>query len=471
MPHVGKKLVVRTCYTQLYELITNWLKQEFAKPGIQGVFVITGSPGIGKSVFLAFVASRLAEEGIDIVIQLGKEWWSRVAGQTMTLNEKKPVTLLKVSKTVLLADPVGGENSQPVDPRMCGCTIIFTSPQQKNYDSVWKQAEGRSERYFMPVWSEEEVLNHWKAGGILQVCKQEADVKMAHAMIGGSVRYLGKLLVAVAKKKTTLEEEAKQMIRDCVVKCTFEDLCQAADSGGADIDAQNNRSKMSRVLHLHLDAKFQTPNVKLIESKVVLNILCDQLAEKQRKALPDLIRASLNISPLGTLCGRLFQMHVAEVCKSKKVELVCTALKKKGKKASAEVKMCIPTLQKMLKKLGDQPPPKSLPQFDESFLYCPESETFPAADLFFVTKEGKNITLWLLQVTKAKSHDCKIDASYKQFNNYFQLNGVKSIKWVVVAPEGDISDGYASEQKVVGTWGVSEKCKVNVEQYVSSWKV
>ena len=323
----------------------------------------------------------------------------------------------------------------------------------------------------MPIWSEEEVLNHWKAGGILQICKEEADVKKAYSMIGGSVRHLHKLLVAVAENKTTLEEEAKQMIRDCVVKCTFEDLCQAADSGGADMDARNNRSKMSRVLHIHSDAQFQTPNVKLIESEVVLNILCDQLAEKQRKALPDLIKASLNISPLGTLCGRLFQMHVAEVCNSKKVELVCTALKKKGKKASAEVKMCIPTLHKMLKKLGDQPPPKSLPQFDESFLYCPESGTFPAADLFFVTKEGKNITLWLLQVTKAKSHDCKIDASYKQFNNYFQLNGVKSIKWVVVAPKGDISDGYASEQKVVGTWGVSEKCKVNVEQYVGSWKV
>ncbi|CAJ1455717.1 unnamed protein product, partial [Effrenium voratum] len=168
---------------------------------------------------------------------------------------------------------------------MRGCTIIFTSPQQKNYDSVWKQAEGRSKRYFMPVWSEEEVLNHWKAGGILQICKEEADVKKAYSMIGGSVRYLHKLLVAVAENKTTLEEEAKQMIRDCVVKCTFEDLCQAADSGGADMDAQNNRSKMSRVLHIHSDAKFQTPNVKLIESEVVLNILCDQLAEKQRLQL------------------------------------------------------------------------------------------------------------------------------------------------------------------------------------------
>ena len=162
MPDVGKKLVVRTCYTQLYELITNWLKQEFAKPGIKGVFVITGTPGIGKSVFLAFVASCLAEEGINIVIQLGKRWWSRISGQTIKMhNETKPYMLLDHSKTVLLADPVGGENSQPVDPRMRGCTIIFTSPQQKNYDSVWKQAEGRSERYFMPVWSEEEVLNHW----------------------------------------------------------------------------------------------------------------------------------------------------------------------------------------------------------------------------------------------------------------------------------------------------------------------
>ena len=165
-------------------------------------------------------------------------------------------------------------------------------------------------------------------------------------------------------------------------------------------------------------------------------------------------------------------MHVTEVCKSKKVELVCTALKtNKDKTESAAVKICIPTLQKMLKKLGDQPPPKPLPEFDENCLYCPESEAFPAADLFFVTKEGKNITLWLLQVTKAKSHDCKIGASYKQFKNYFQLNGVKTINWVVVAPEGDIAEGYALKQKVVGTWDVSEKCKFNFEQYVSSWKV
>ncbi|CAJ1383346.1 unnamed protein product, partial [Effrenium voratum] len=207
---MNKRLVLRKCYMDMCSLVHKWLLHNFSQEDM-GVFVITGTPGIGKSVFLAYVA-----EGINIVIQLGKEWRSR----------------------------------------------------QKNYDSVWKQAEGRSERYFMPVWSEEEE-------------------QMAYAMIGGSVRYLGKLLVAVAKNKTTLEEEAKQMIRDCVVKCTFEDLCQAADSGGADIDAQNNRSKMSRVLHIHSDAKFQTPNVKLIES---------------------------------------------EVCKSKEVELVCTALKTKDKK-------------------------------------------------------------------------------------------------------------------------------------------
>ncbi|CAJ1417059.1 unnamed protein product [Effrenium voratum] len=273
---MNKRLVLRKCYMDMCSLVHKWLLHNFSQEDM-GVFVITGTPGIGKSVFLAYVASRLAEEGINIVIQLGKRWWSRISGQTITMHtEKKRDMLLDQSKTVLLADPVRGENSQPVDPRMRGCTIIFTSPQQKNYDSVWKQAEGRSKRYFMPVWSEEEVLNHWKAGGILQICKEEADVKKAYSMIGGSVRYLHKLLVAVAENKTTLEEEAKQMIRDCVVKCTFEDLCQAADSGGADMDAQNNRSKMSRVLHIHSDAKFQTPNVKLIESEVM------QMAQSRR---------------------------------------------------------------------------------------------------------------------------------------------------------------------------------------------
>ena len=50
----------------------------------------------------------------------------------------------------------------------------------------------RSKRYFMPVWSEEEVLNHWKAGGILQIWRF-SELGPVFSKIGVSLEILQKL--------------------------------------------------------------------------------------------------------------------------------------------------------------------------------------------------------------------------------------------------------------------------------------
>ena len=461
---IGKKLVVRKCYTELFSLIDAWLKEQFNKDGIKGALVITGTPGIGKSVFLAYVASRLAEDGAKIVIQLGNQWWSRIDGTCICHEESKPVRLLKDPETILLGDPVGGKNSQPILPRMCGCTIIFTSPQQNNYDSLWKQYEGRSERYFMPVWSADEVLNHWKTGGILQDCEKEEDVKLAFSMLGGSVRYLNKLLVAVSKNKTSLEVEAKKMIGDCISSSTFDDLCRAAKGNGADIDSKSDQSKMSHLLHIFSDDKFEAPCMKLIESKIVYSTLCEKMTSLEGEALPQMIRASLGLSPLAGLCGRLFQMHVHAELTKKEQKLQCRPLPTSKKAKDEEVR--VPNTTKVLPK-SEPSKPKS--KFEKDRLYCPESETFPAADYFFFAKEGKDIRLWLLQVTKAKTHDCKIGAMFDLFEQNFDeedVKTIKSIKWIIVAPKGEIADGYYNEQKVE-----KKGRKLNVEQYVNAWKM
>ena len=70
---MGNKLVVRDCYIKMKEEIATWLKETAEAP--TGLFVVTGTPGAGKSVFLAFVAAYFAEENKrPIVIQRGKEW-------------------------------------------------------------------------------------------------------------------------------------------------------------------------------------------------------------------------------------------------------------------------------------------------------------------------------------------------------------------------------------------------------------
>eukprot|EP00434_Breviolum_minutum_P010862 symbB.v1.2.009577.t1/scaffold609.1/size185969/7 len=91
-------------------------------------------------------------------------------------------------------------------------------------------------------------------------------------------------------------------------------------------------------------------------------------------------------------------------------------------------------------------------------LYCPLSETFPAADFFFATNTGS--VLWLLQMTKNEDkHDCKIGKMREEFEKHFDkasLEKVSTIKWVIVAPEV-IASNYKKPQTVHGEWKIGSK--------------
>ena len=69
-----KKLVVRTCFLEMRKLAIDWMEAELKGGMPTGVFVITGSPGIGKSVFLAYFVAYLCEKGYNVVIQRGQDW-------------------------------------------------------------------------------------------------------------------------------------------------------------------------------------------------------------------------------------------------------------------------------------------------------------------------------------------------------------------------------------------------------------
>ena len=97
------KLIVRQCYTEMRAQIMNWLNDKFKpqKPRT-GMFVITGTPGIGKSVFLAYMVAFLVEKGYGIVIQRGQKFWSRQSESPylnkQPTNTKKTLDWVKGAK-------------------------------------------------------------------------------------------------------------------------------------------------------------------------------------------------------------------------------------------------------------------------------------------------------------------------------------------------------------------------------------
>ena len=192
-----KRLVVRQCYTQMRVQIMNWLNDKFKLEMPVGMFVITGTPGIGKSVFLAYMVAFLVEQGYGIVIQRGQKFWSRQSGSGKTVADgKTEPKLLEDAKAVLLADPLGSETASVVEHRFAGCTIVFTSLRERCYNKTWKQQSPYSERRYMPIWSREELVRHRK---VLFPTYEEKDVRNAHALLGGSVRWLADLVKKQAR--------------------------------------------------------------------------------------------------------------------------------------------------------------------------------------------------------------------------------------------------------------------------------
>ena len=113
--YMHKDLVLRTCYVQIRAILTGCLKEKFELETPPGLFVITGTPGIGKSVLLGYITVYLANE-YDLVSRRNYTWYSRQAGPNQKiLKHKEEPQMLQKSSTVLLIDPVGGQATDDVE--------------------------------------------------------------------------------------------------------------------------------------------------------------------------------------------------------------------------------------------------------------------------------------------------------------------------------------------------------------------
>lgn len=66
-PQLRGSLYIRRSYRKLYELL--WRESRCGKPGQQRGFVVTGTPGIGKSAFALYMIQQLGREGQIVFYQ------------------------------------------------------------------------------------------------------------------------------------------------------------------------------------------------------------------------------------------------------------------------------------------------------------------------------------------------------------------------------------------------------------------
>ena len=467
-----KKMVIRKCYTELKDRIMTWLNgifnpplegQERMTPG--GLLIVTGTPGIGKSVFLAYMAVFLIAEHYDIVIQRAEMWWSCIKGKAIAYGETKPLQLLQQATTVLLFDPLAGGRVR-LDARARGCSIVFTSPNGGSYKVAYKQESVEPAVLFMPIWSKTEVLMH-KAVLFLHrldnIPEETANkmVEEAYGLLGGSVRWLGKLL----KAGSDLSQTASNMIQKCIENCTYEDLRQAAKREPRNVQGEGRQSQLSLLLQIQSETPYDTGEVMLIESPVAHESIRQKLDSQGREARQQFINASLEYKELGSFVGTLFQGDVLAGLTS----AIARTLTFKSLKTKDIDNVDVPTARMNLMLIENLPKDFQRYPLRTDVVYVPESKTFPATDFFFVQKQDDGLAVWLLQTTKGKKHEFKLGSMHQKFQRHFDesdLKKVLAIKWIIVTPNQDTAAAYSAEMTPQGQWKQNEKVVVP-DQYVS----
>ena len=167
-----KCLYVRQSYLDLHKLISNDHADTNA--------IITGTPGVGKSMFAVYKLYLALREGKTVVFhhlvtnttyvfdtQMNRAFTTTALyGADPYLDEKS---------TVYLYD--AGTKSLPQYRPFIGCILLFSLPERRNYADIQKM---RAMVFYMPTWSWSEISHI-----IQKEERDEATARQMFDMFGG----------------------------------------------------------------------------------------------------------------------------------------------------------------------------------------------------------------------------------------------------------------------------------------------
>ncbi|KAI3658662.1 hypothetical protein MP638_006726 [Amoeboaphelidium occidentale] len=169
-PFEDSRFYVRECYEEYYTYIIHALNQ-----GIK-VITLTGTPGIGKSVFYI-------REHPDKEIVTASFTKKSVLGKCVVFAPGQVEGHDHGEKLPLTTNAIHLYDGPPSVAPQGNFMIAFTSP---NYDWLEEIAKYRKSIMYMPFWTLDELLN---ANVKLELgLKEEEDIEVRYKFVGGSAR-------------------------------------------------------------------------------------------------------------------------------------------------------------------------------------------------------------------------------------------------------------------------------------------
>lgn len=173
---IPSRIYVRKCYREIYDVVTTRMLRVSANT--RPVFLFTGVPGIGKSVFLVYFLYRFIHDNrfhANIALEFEKGKYHSYRREEDGFVEYPATDREIVERETLLLNDMTDETCAAVLGKW---TLIFSSPNPARYKEHMK---GSSHTFTLPTWSEEELRiigdpnnNSWlerfeKCGGVPRI--------------------------------------------------------------------------------------------------------------------------------------------------------------------------------------------------------------------------------------------------------------------------------------------------------------
>lgn len=313
---LGSILYVRECYRALYTMIT---QQTMQLPGAMEAprWILTGNPGIGKSLFLAYLLWRARCEGATVVYEP-----STVYGYMSAYMEKR--YLMRPDGTCLSGQAglclYEDELDQPstwyiadahAPTRQSARTLFVSAPLRSSYGGFEKLPG--TFKCFMPVWTWEEVEICWRF-----VFRN--DERVPQSRVRELFSYWGGIPRMVLEKPLQWSDDViMQMLESSSRTCTLA-MCERSigEIGGQDELPYN-------ILHIIVGEDYRHSHMAFASARVV-EMMLNRFLIFDRTETFEFINEGCTICPQSTLRFELLQ-QLAQDQIHKEVSIIARDLK------------------------------------------------------------------------------------------------------------------------------------------------
>ncbi len=358
-----KKLYIRESYRTIASSIN---------PGINKA-IITGTPGIGKSLFLIYLLWKLVKEGkrVLFIYHPFNIYYDGNGGVFHFACGHLPLTndYSFWNDTLWCLFDDKGKKAQLDEFPYELCTFIVSTPPRREMVNDFKKPPVPQE-FYMPTWSEAEME------AIVPFFPNATEWRDRFENLGGIPRHV----LEVTTRSPT------QMLEEACTDCSLDDC----------IKIIGMNSTISEVVHLLVHVTSTAPYTDssvCYASQAALNVIVRNKGDEAKRRMCDFLASCQGNPLIAALCGYIFEPYAIELLE-KGGTFKCRKLNKRIK--PDETTLNIPL---SIKTVVD----KVVPNQTRNQLHVPKTTNYAAIDAWIPG-------IGAFQMTVGKKHDIKVGA-------------------------------------------------------------